>query len=96
MRIVEWTDKHGWKHLSLLRDDDPVEMAPHGVPCDPPDITQLDWDIVKRELHNQLVERRLSNWRDVQKQRNGLQGAVLATLRRPLIMLYKMKEAHNA
>lgn len=91
MRQVEWTDEKGWKHLSLIRDNDPDEMAPHGIKSDPPDIEQLDWDQIKKELHNSLVNRRLVNWQDVQQQGEGIKGAILSALRRRIIDLYKDK-----
>lgn len=91
MRQVEWTDEKGWKHLSLVRDNDPDEMAPHGIKSDPPDIEQLDWRQVKRDIHNSLVSRRLVNWQDVQQQKNGVGGAILHGLRRRIIDLYKSK-----
>jgi len=91
MKQVEWIDENGWKHLSLIRDNDPDEMAPHGIKSDPPDIGQLDWDQIKKELHNSLVNRRLVSWTDVQQQREGLKGAILGTLRRRIVNLYKNK-----
>lgn len=97
MKLVEWTDKKGWKHLSLLRDSDIPQMAVYGINRDPPDINQLNWDEIKRDLHNELVGRRLSDWRDVQKRRGDLTGAIQAVLRRRLKLLYrdKIREVTN-
>jgi len=100
MKLVEWTDEVGWKHLALLRDGDPDDMATQGISRDPPDINQLNWDEIKRDLHNELVNRRLSDWRDVQKRQGDLTGAVQAVLRRRLKLLYnisynKTKEVTN-
>jgi len=94
MRLVEWKDDDGWKHLAWVRDSDPDAMAVQGrgISADPVDITELDWGAIKRDLHNQLVNRRLSNFQDVQNQRNGLRGAVLAVLHNRLTTLYKLKE----
>lgn len=91
MKLVKWTDKRGYKHLSLLRDDDPDSMAPHGIRRDPPDINQLDWQQIKKDLHNALVERKLSDWRDVQRSKDGITSAILGVLRRKLSNLYRMK-----
>jgi hypothetical protein len=91
MRLVEWKDEKGWKHLSWIRDDDPDEMAPRGIKADPPDIEQLEWGQIKRELHNSLVNRRLVTWKDVQQQKEGIKGAVLGVLRRRIVNLYKNK-----
>ena len=89
MRQVEWKDEKGWKHLSLIRDNDPDEMAPHGIRSDPPDVGQLPWGVVEKELHNALVNRRLVDWTDVQQQKQGITGAILGVLRRRLVELYK-------
>jgi len=89
MRLVEWKDKKGWKHLSWIRDDDPDEMASRGIKADPPDIEQLEWGQIKKELHNSLVNRRLVTWKDVQQQREGIKGAILGVLRRRIVNLYK-------
>lgn len=91
MKLVEWTDERGYKHLSLLRDNDPDEMAPAGISRDPPDIEQLDWNEIKKKLHNLLVELRLSDWRDAQRGKAGIQSAILGAVRRPLSELYKIK-----
>lgn len=91
MKLVKWTDSEGWKHLSLLRDDDPPQMAIQGINRDPPDINQLDWNEIKRDLHNELVGRGLSDWREVQKRQGDLTGAIQAVLRRRLKLLYRSK-----
>jgi hypothetical protein len=66
-------------------------MAPHGIRRDPPDINQLDWQQIKKDLHNALVERKLSDWRDVQRSKDGITSAILGVLRRKLSNLYRMK-----
>lgn len=97
MRLVEWSSEDGYKHLSLVKDDDTDDMAPYGISRDPPNIDQLDWQAIKRDLHNALVERRLTDWRDVQKNQDSLAGAVMSVLHRQLKILYrsKMTEVKN-
>lgn len=92
MRVVTWTDKNGYKHRSLVRDDDPDDMAEQGVLQDPPNLEELDWADIKMDLHNALVERGLFSWRNVQE-RGGLRGAILSTMKRRLVYLYR--EAEN-
>lgn len=91
MRIVTWTDKHGYKHRSLVRDADPDDAAPMGIRQDPPNLEQMDWEGVKRDLHNTLVDMGLFSWREVQ-QRQGLPGAILGAMRTRLITLYREAE----
>lgn len=91
MRLVEWEDESGYKHLALVRDDDAREMFPYGISLDPPDIELLDWREIKKNLHNLLVELRLSDWRDAQKNKASITSAILGSVRRPLSELYKVK-----
>ncbi len=66
MREVQWTDRNGYKHRSLVRNTDPDSAAEHGVLQDPPDLSKLDWEGVVRDTHNALVERDISTWGDLQ------------------------------
>jgi hypothetical protein len=91
MRTITWTDKHGYKHRSLVRDDDPDEMAEQGILQDPPNLEELDWEGIKLDLHNALVERGLYSWRNVQERR-GLRGAILSAMKRRLVYLYREAE----
>ena len=89
MKLVEWEDEQGWLRRSLLRDEDDDQHAPMGVPQGVPDVTQLDWENLPRELNNELHNRQLFTFEDVQRSQDGLTGAVLAVLRRRLIRLYR-------
>jgi len=94
MRLVNWTDKHGYKHRSLVRDNDPDEMAPQGILQDPPSLDELPWEDIKRDIHNALVDAGLRSWRDVQERR-GLRGAILSAMKRRLVYLYREAENHD-
>lgn len=93
MRLVDWTDREGRKHKSLVLDTDPDYKAPEGMLQDPPDTRQVDWDAVERELHNALIERGLITWLDVQREQNGITSAVVAVLKNRIVRLYR--EAAN-
>lgn len=95
MRQVLWEDERGYKHLSLLRDNDPDTDAHKGIPVGVPDVEQINWDDVKRDLHNFLVERRLHEYQDVIQSQNGLDMAVRAALKRRLALLYRMQEMED-
>jgi len=88
MRYVEWEDQNGCLRLSLLRDSDPDEMAASGIPVRTIDVDEIDWLAVKRELHNEMIKRRILTWKDVQ-QKGGLRGLVALTLQREVIRLMK-------
>lgn len=89
MRLVFWIDEQGYKHNSYVRDSDPDEMAPLGYLHDPPNLVQLDWEGIQRELHNLLVDRGLITLEDVQRQQRNVQSAIQAVLLRKMIDLYK-------
>jgi len=91
MRIVDWIDDKGYKRRSLVRDKDPDSSARFGIPQGPPSLDELDWKAIKRDLHNQLMDRGLHTYQDVTKQQNGVTGSVLAAVRKPLILLYRKR-----
>lgn len=94
MRFVIWEDEQGLRHRSVIRDDDPDELAEKCIPQDPPDINDLDWDEIKRDLHNALVSRGLFNYDDLIHSQNGVTGAIMTALRSRLIALYKQRRRH--
>jgi hypothetical protein len=91
MREIVWIDSAGKKHKSLIRDDDEPSVAYDGggIPQDPPDIEQIDFEQVKVILHNQLLDRKLLTQEDVNEQQNGITGAVLRALRPFVLELYR-------
>jgi hypothetical protein len=91
MKLVEYKDDQGRIRRALLKDDDPPELAEQGrgVPQDPPDLEQIDWQAVATDLHNELVVRGLLNFEDVQRQQNGLGAAIRAVLLPRLTRLYR-------
>jgi hypothetical protein len=80
MRLVEWTDGSGTKHLSWLRERDADEDAAEvGIPHDPPALGGLGLDADRaRVLHNALVEKRLVVWRNSVDFKRGLAAAAKA------------------
>ena len=87
MRSVVWTDRSGYKHRSWVRDGDPDYMAEQGVRQDPPSLDELDWEGVKRDLHNALVEAGIITWLDVQ--RGDVRALILKAMHRRLQALYR-------
>jgi hypothetical protein len=92
MKLVIWEDRRGWLHRSLVRDEDSDDMGPQGIAQDPPDIDEIDWDAVKKEIHNRLVEAGLVTWMDVQRGQNQIRGIIRAALQRRIIQLYRAKD----
>jgi len=96
MRKVIWIDETGYKRVSLIRDTDPDSMAQAGVPVCAPDLEEMDWGALKRELNNALVDRGLYTWQDVQAAQNGITSSVLAVFRKPLVNLYRYPQTTNS
>ena len=70
MKTVLWTDKDGYRHRSLIRDDDPESEAQRGLPQDPPDLHNVDWEGVIRDIHNKLVEGGVMSYQDLMGRRD--------------------------
>lgn len=95
MRVVIWTDERGYKRRSLVRDTDPDSAARKGVPLDPPDLSQLDWETIKRDIHNRLVDLKLHSYQDVLLTQNGITSAVSGALKRRILDLYKLEDQQH-
>jgi hypothetical protein len=65
MKPVIYKDENGYLKRTLVKESDSDEMAKYGVPAGPPDIDELDWRAIKREVNNVLVSSGLFNWQDV-------------------------------
>ena len=87
MRSVTWTDHNGYLRRSLIKDTDSDNMAEYGIPDGPPDVDGVDWETVKREINNLLVENGFNTWKDLQRSQIGL-NIVTSVLKRHLAQLY--------
>lgn len=91
MKKVIWTDEQGYKHVSLLRDIDPDSAASAGIPCDPPDLSNI-LDDAKKELHNELINLGLLSYNDVVRMQSGIDSAIRHVLRSKIVLAYKQKD----
>jgi len=92
LKEVKWTDPDGRRRVRLIRHRDPASLAQtQGIPQEPPDLDRLDWEQIKVDLHNRLLDLGLLTWKDVQAAQQGVTGAVLTMLRKRVINLYKEK-----
>lgn len=90
MKEVIWMDETGYKHISMLRDEDSEVFAKQGIPCDPPDVEAIDWEGVKRDLHNLLVERHMLKLADIKTSTNNLRSVAQDILFHRLVTLFQM------
>lgn len=91
MRYVVYTDERGWKRRSLVRDTDSDEMAPKGIPAGPPDLDTVDWNAIKKEINNAMVDQGLFTWNDLQGSSVGLQ-VVTLPIRRALSSMFREQD----
>lgn len=89
MQVLFWTDERGRKHRSLVRDGDTDGRV--GIPLDPPDVDELDWELIKTQLHNHFVEHGLYDWSDVQLKQDAISNTIRAVLKPPLVGLFKKR-----
>lgn len=92
MRRVTWTDRHGYKRVSLVRDTDPDDFAEQGVPITVLDLELVDWEEVKRDLNNMLVDRGIFNYHDVQRNPSAVSSCVRSCLTSKVVNVYKFME----
>ena len=83
MNKVKWTDDQGYDHISLTKG-----KPEDGIRLDVANVNNLDWEQIKRELHNRLVSAELFNWEDVQS-KPGLQGIIISSIKKHIIHEYK-------
>ena len=93
MKLIKYTDKAGFKRRSLVKDTDSEDDAQYGVPAGPPDLRQLDWTQLKRDMNNALADQELWTSQDLQRSQTGVTVAT-NVLKRALILLYR-QDANN-
>ena len=89
MRTVIWEDRNGYTRASLVRDGDPDEAAEHGIPIEPPDLDQLEWEEGKRDLSNSLVRQGIFTYEDMRNAQNAVKRAVNLALHKKVVDLYR-------
>ena len=89
MRQQLFTDRNGWRRVALIRDNDPDEAAPLGIPMMTVDINDIDWEAAKKEIHNYLIDHQVYEWADVQRAQNAVSNAIRASLQKRIVDLYR-------
>ncbi len=93
MREVVYEDKHGYLRRVLIRDEDSEEMAPYGVPLGPPDVEMFDWERIKRDINNYLVQNKIETRLDLQGKR-ALE-AICSIVKREVDRVFREKAAED-
>jgi hypothetical protein len=89
MRLVTWIDEDGYKHQSYIKDDEPDALASEGIPNDPPSLDIIDWEEVKKTIHNRLVDMGIRDWQNVQQRQNAITAIINSTMKGYIIALYR-------
>lgn len=92
MKLVTWTDENGYYHQSWLKDHEPDDLAPQGLLNDPPSLDILDWDEIKRTIHNRLVQQGIRDWSDIQRNQKSITGIVNSTMKNYITALFRSAE----
>jgi hypothetical protein len=89
LKKVVFTDKDGLKRLSILRDKDNDPEA--GIIQSPPDLSQLDWQVIVKNIHNGLMEHELITLKDVQIRGAEFNKIIMAAVVKPIFGLYQQE-----
>lgn len=93
MREVVTKDQRGYLRRVLVRDNDGDEMAKYGLPVGPPDIDSIDWELIKIQVNNILVENRVVNRQDLQ--RTGSLNQIASVVKRHVDALFRQDLAER-
>lgn len=92
MRYVVKEDQRGYKRRYLVRDEDGDDDATKGIPSGPPDLTDIDFESIKKEINNALADRGLFSWNDINNSQEGLQ-LICTIVKRHVAGLFKEEQA---
>lgn len=90
MKQLIWTDDKGWKHRMLVKDTDGMKEARFGIKQDPPMISDDDWNGLRREVHNYMVENSLYAFQDYVHNQVAAMG-LLNVIKRFIVTQFKLK-----
>jgi len=88
MKYIIHEDEDGYRKRVLVKDSDSDSEAEFGIPAGPPDIRMIDWDLLKQQVNDALVDHSAFTWEDVQKNQSAIKAAT-GILKRHLVTLYK-------
>jgi hypothetical protein len=95
MRTVIVVDRFGYKRAYLCTNDMSDDEAEQGIPQTPPDLDLIEWEEVKKNLNNILVDREIFTYRDVCQAQNAISSVCKAVLKNRIVNLYRNREAKS-
>lgn len=94
MRVVKYIDKKGYLRAAMIKEEDPDSMAKYGIPVEIPDLETLDWDGLKRDMHNALTQAELYTLENVMKSGQAFAPA-MTVMKRYLHEIYMMDRSET-
>ena len=92
MKTIIVMDRFGYKRAWLCTDGMSDDEAEQGIPQTPPDLDLIEWEEVKKQLNNILVDRGIFTYHDVCQARNAITNASKAVLKNRIVNLYRNRE----
>jgi hypothetical protein len=89
MRTVIIIDRFGYKRAYLCTDDMSDEEAEQGIPRTLPDLDLIEWEEVKKQLNNMLVDRGIFTLADVYNAQNAVSSTCRSVLKNRIVNLYR-------
>lgn len=87
MKYLVVTDSQGFKRRVMVKDNDNESVAFRGVPSGPPDVREIDWELLKKQVNNFLADSGAFTEHDIQGNSPAIAGA-LNIFKRHLLSLY--------
>ena len=95
MRTVIVIDRFGYDRAYLVTDDMSDDEAEQGIPQTPPDLDLIEWEEVKKQLNNILVNRGIFTLADVYNAQNAITSACKSVMKNRIVNLYRNREAKS-
>ena len=92
MKKVIWEKEKGWLRCSVLDNEAMDSEAEFGVPFNPPDFRNIDWEEISRKINNRMIEKGLITFQDIQSPNCGLHNEVMSAILPEIVLLYKQQE----
>ena len=92
MKLVITKDDKGYLHRMWITEDMDEKDAYMGLLDDPPNLDELDWEQIKRELHNLLVKRAIISI-DSPVELQNLSNTIVSVVQPKIVALLRQKKA---
>ncbi len=94
MKLVIIEDNKGYFHRMFITPDMDERDAHMGLIDDPPNLDELDWEQIKKELHNLLVKRAIISI-DSSEELKNLSNTIVSVVQPKIVALLRQKKANG-